>query len=226
MLERILVGVGAVLPISLFLCGLYFFWRCGAALCRHPKRVLRAVLLQDQTGTSPWRALSVALAGTLGVGNIAGVATAISFGGAGAVFWMLVAAFFAMPIKYAEIVLAQSTARRDAALCLHGGATYYIRKAFGGGTGRVLAVVFALLLLFSTFTLGTMLQAAAATQALAAAFAAQGCEAIACAEPRKALALARELAGADGTVLAAGSLYLIGALRAILREEREFCDVV
>ncbi|MBE6581265.1 MAG: alanine:cation symporter family protein [Ruminococcaceae bacterium] len=171
MLERILVGVGAVLPISLFLCGLYFFWRCGAALCRHPKRVLRAVLLQDQTGTSPWRALSVALAGTLGVGNIAGVATAISFGGAGAVFWMLVAAFFAMPIKYAEIVLAQSTARRDAALCLHGGATYYIRKAFGGGTGRVLAVVFALLLLFSTFTLGTMLQAAAATQALAAAFA-------------------------------------------------------
>lgn len=61
---------------------------------------------------------------------------------------------------------------------------------------------------------------------LAAAFEARGCEAIACAEPRKALALARELAGEDGTVLAAGSLYLIGALRAILREEREFCDVV
>lgn len=170
MLEGMLEGVGVALPVSLFLCGLYFLLRCGVPLCRHPKRVLRSILGKGSSGTSPWQALALALAGTLGVGNIAGVATAISFGGAGAVFWMLVAAFFAMPLKYAEIVLSQSTARRDAALCLHGGATYYIRKAFGGQTGRALAALFAVLLLFSNLTLGTMLQASAAAQALASTF--------------------------------------------------------
>ena len=56
---------------------------------------------------SPFQAVSTALAGTVGTGNIAGVTGAIFTGGAGAVFWMWVAAFFGMVTKYAEIVLAK-----------------------------------------------------------------------------------------------------------------------
>ena len=57
-------------------------------------------------GLSPWQALCTSLGGTLGVGNLAGVAAAITFGGPGAVFYMLLAAFFGMATKYAELVLA------------------------------------------------------------------------------------------------------------------------
>lgn len=172
MWERILVGAGYGLPICLFFCGLYFLITCGVRLLRHPKRVARGIMEAGKTGGgSPWRALAVALAGTLGVGNIAGVATALSLGGAGAVFWMTVAAFLAMPLKYAEIVLAQCTRRCDTALAPHGGATYYIRKAFDGCLGRFMAGAFAVLLLVCTLTLGTMLQISAAARATEAVFA-------------------------------------------------------
>ncbi|MBO6016675.1 MAG: sodium:alanine symporter family protein, partial [Oscillospiraceae bacterium] len=62
---------------------------------------------------SPFQAVSTALAGTVGTGNIAGVTGAIFTGGAGAVFWMWVAAFFGMVTKYAEIVLAMKYRIKD-----------------------------------------------------------------------------------------------------------------
>ncbi|MBE6595235.1 MAG: alanine:cation symporter family protein [Ruminococcaceae bacterium] len=152
--------LGTAVPLALLLCGAYF----AVMLARH----LRPCLHRGRSGSA--RALAVALAGTLGVGNIAGVASAIALGGAGAVFWMWVAALLAMPLKYAEIVLAVRHRRRDADGTPHGGAPYYIKEAFGGRVGRGAAVLFAALCALCALTLGGMLQANAAAEALSAAF--------------------------------------------------------
>ena len=105
---------------------------------------------------SSFQAMTLALAGTLGVGNIVGVATAIHMGGAGAVFWMLVSAFVAMVIKYAEIYLAILYRKNG-----HGGAAYYIRD--GLGMNR-LAAFFSLLCIIASFTVGNMIQVDAVAQ--------------------------------------------------------------
>ena len=101
---------GVLMPVALLLCGGYFAVRLGRYFFGNPKRVFCGIVrATGEGGTSPWRTLSVALAGTLGVGNITGVALAVALGGAGAVFWMWVAAFVAMFLKYAETLLALST---------------------------------------------------------------------------------------------------------------------
>ncbi len=108
----------------------------------------------------------MALAGTLGVGNIVGVAGAIAVGGFGAIFWMWVSALFAMVLKYAEIVLAIS--HRRVGKVNYGGAVYYIRDAFSkhDRIGAVIAAIFAMLMLLDGFTTGSTLQInAAATSA-------------------------------------------------------------
>ena len=83
--------------------------------------------MKSKGGTSPFRAVTVALAGTLGVGNISGVAVALSLGGAGAIFWMWISAFLAMIVKYSEIVLAVYHREKSNGE-IHGGAMYYIKK--------------------------------------------------------------------------------------------------
>lgn len=85
--------------------------------------------------------MSLALAGTLGVGNIAGVATAIVAGGAGAVFWMWISALIAMSVKYAEVVLAIHYRRYDGGR-YHGGSMYYIRDGAPHGRLNIKASVF------------------------------------------------------------------------------------
>ena len=167
MIANLLSGVA--LPVFLLLTGAYFTAVLAPLMLRHPRRIWGGIKEQGSAGgTSPTRALAVALAGTLGVGNIAGVATAIALGGAGAVFWMWVAAALAMTLKYAEIVLALAT--RKAGARTHGGAMYYIKEGFGGGVGRALAALFAVLCVLLALTLGTMLQANAAAEALSVGF--------------------------------------------------------
>ena len=97
---------GPVLPISVFAAGFFMSVKLKFFHITRPKTVLRGIMRSGGEGTSPFKAMSVALAGTLGVGNIAGVAAAIASGGAGAVFWMWMSALFAMILKYAETVLA------------------------------------------------------------------------------------------------------------------------
>ena len=93
---------GVLIPLVLLAVGFYFACRTVPLLFHYPRRVLRGLKNAGSAGEgSSFRALSVALAGTLGVGNIAGVAIAVTAGGAGAVFWLWVAAFLAMPLKYA-----------------------------------------------------------------------------------------------------------------------------
>ena len=67
----------------------------------------------DENSISPFEAVSTALAGTIGAGNIVGVATAIGFGGAGAIFWMWIASFICMTTKMAEVTMAVATRVSD-----------------------------------------------------------------------------------------------------------------
>lgn len=159
---------GVLLPLVLLGGGIWFAASLGHVILFHPRRVRLA--FRGEGGRGAMRALAMALAGTLGVGNIAGVATAIVLGGAGAVFWMWVSALLAMLLKYAEIVLAMRHRYVDGAGVLHGGAMYYIKEAVKGRAGRVLAALFALLCLLCAVTLGGVIQSAAAAEAAGAAF--------------------------------------------------------
>ena len=104
-----------------------------------------------------FHAVTTALAGTVGTGNIAGVTGAIFTGGAGAVFWMWVAAFFGMVTKYAEILLAMKYRVKDKDGRYHGGPMYYIENGLGK-SWKWLAVVFALLGGLATFGIGNIAQ--------------------------------------------------------------------
>ena len=116
---------------------------------------------QDKKSISPFQALCTALAATIGVGNIAGVAAAIATGGPGAVFWMWLAAFFGMMTNYGENVLGLYYRRRNAEGEWSGGAMYYLRDGLGSikgckTLGKVLAVIFCLFTLLASFGIGAM----------------------------------------------------------------------
>jgi len=104
-----------------------------------------------------FHAVTTALAGTVGTGNIAGVTGAIFTGGAGAVFWMWVAAFFGMVTKYAEILLAMKYRVKDKDGRYHGGPMYYIENGIGK-SWKWLAIVFALLGGLASFGIGNIAQ--------------------------------------------------------------------
>ena len=78
-----------------------------------------------------FQALTTALSATVGIGNIAGVATAIHYGGPGAIFWMWITAFFGMALKYAECTLAMYYREFDKEGFASGGPMYYIEKGLG-----------------------------------------------------------------------------------------------
>jgi alanine or glycine:cation symporter, AGCS family len=106
---------------------------------------------------TPFQALMTALSATVGTGNIAGVATAIYFGGPGAVFWMWVIALFGMATKYAEAVLAVSYRETDELGNYVGGPMYYIRNGLGDNW-RWMATLFAFFAMFAAFGIGNMVQ--------------------------------------------------------------------
>ncbi|MBP3655182.1 MAG: alanine:cation symporter family protein [Clostridia bacterium] len=116
---------------------------------------------KDGKAISPFQALCTALAATIGVGNIAGVAAAICIGGPGAVFWMWVAAFFGMMTNYSENVLGIYYRRRNEAGEWSGGAMYYLQDGLGSmkgckAIGKVLAVLFSVFTLLASFGIGAM----------------------------------------------------------------------
>ncbi|MBQ3157157.1 MAG: alanine:cation symporter family protein [Clostridia bacterium] len=116
---------------------------------------------KDGKAISPFQALCTALAATIGVGNIAGVAAAICIGGPGAVFWMWVAAFFGMMTNYSENVLGIFYRRRNEKGEWSGGAMYYLQDGLGSKKGcktlgKVLAVLFAVFTLLASFGIGAM----------------------------------------------------------------------
>jgi AGCS family alanine or glycine:cation symporter len=117
----------------------------------------------DAGEVSHFQALVTALSGTVGLGNIAGVAVAISIGGAGATFWMILAGFLGMSSKFVECTLGVKYRRLNDLGEVSGGPMYYLseglsRKGYAG-LGKVLAVVFAVLAIGGSFGGGNMFQA-------------------------------------------------------------------
>ena len=107
---------------------------------------------------TPWNALSTALSGQVGTGNLAGVATALTLGGPGAIFWMWVTALFGMAAAFAESSLAVKYREQHPDGHTHGGPMFYIKNGLGKGWGW-LAVFFALGTIFSALVTGNMTQA-------------------------------------------------------------------
>ena len=152
---------GVTVPLLLISAGIYFSIKLRFFHFLHPISCLKKMLKKENgenSSESPIHALCMALAGTLGVGNISGIALAIAFGGAGAIFWMWVSAFAAMIIRYAEIVLAL-----DFRICKNGefigSAMYYIKNSYGKHLGKILAPVFAVLCIICSLFLGGIIQA-------------------------------------------------------------------
>lgn len=103
-----------IMPAILLAGGVFATVRLGGFWLIHPVKFCRRLReAGDGSGTSPGKALATALAGTLGVGNMAGVATALTAGGPGALFWMWISAICAMGVKYAEVSLAVMFRRRN-----------------------------------------------------------------------------------------------------------------
>ena len=115
---------------------------------------------------TPFQAVCTALAATVGTGNIAGVAGAIAIGGPGAIFWMWIAAFLGMATIYAEAIMAQKYKQVGDDGEVTGGPVYYIRAAFSGAFGKVLAGIFAILITLALGFMGNAVQ----SNSIAAAF--------------------------------------------------------
>lgn len=118
---------------------------------------------EDAGEVSHFQALATALSGTVGLGNIAGVAVAVSIGGAGATFWMILAGLLGMASKFTECTLAVKYRDEHEDGSVSGGPMYYIKKGFAlkgmTGFGKVLSVVFAIFCVLSSLGGGNMFQA-------------------------------------------------------------------
>ena len=112
---------------------------------------------KKQGEMTPFQSMATAIAAQVGTGNLTGAATALISGGPGAIFWMWVSAFFGMATIYAEASLAQeykTTAHGE----VTGGPVYYIRQAFKGTFGKVLATLFAVFIILALGFMGNMVQ--------------------------------------------------------------------
>ncbi len=158
----VLLGTGLVLTV---LTGAVQFRRLGFAL----REVLGKVAKRGGGvgNVRPFQAVATALASTVGVGNIAGVATAIVLGGPGAVFWLWVSGLLGMSTKYAEIVVALHYREPDATGTMRGGAMYVLKKGLGMPW---LGAVFALLTALAAFGIGNMVQANSVADAMRSTF--------------------------------------------------------
>ena len=156
-------------PVMLFLLvgtGVFLTWKTGFLQIRRFGFVMKHTIgtLFQRTekdhgnNLSPFQAVTTALAGTVGTGNIAGVTGAIFLGGPGAVFWMWVSAFFGMCTKYAEIALSVRYRIVDGDGTHKGGPMYYIERGLGQ-KWKFLAVMFALLGGIASFGIGNIAQA-------------------------------------------------------------------
>lgn len=156
----LILGVGLLLTIRLG----------GIQLLKFPlavKRLFESIVYQksDTEGDiTPFQALSTALSGTMGIGNIAGVSTAIVLGGPGALFWMWMTALIGMATKYSEAVLALKFRTKNPDGTMSGGPMYYIEK---GMKKKWLAVIFAACGAIAAFGVGSMAQANSISLAIA-----------------------------------------------------------
>lgn len=162
-------------PLLLLLVGtgVYLTLRLGVFQVSKLPTAFRLIFSSDQSGqgdVSSFAALCTALAATVGTGNIVGVATAITTGGPGALFWMWVAAFFGMATKYAEGFLAIKYRTKDANGQAAGGPMHYITLGMGQ-KWKPLAIFFAISgVLVALLGMGTFSQVNSIASSMSASF--------------------------------------------------------
>ena len=169
---------GKILVVLLVGTGIWFTARLGFVQFREFGSAFKAVFgniklkgdKADKNGMSSFQSLATAIAAQVGTGNLAGAATAMVMGGPGAIFWMWVSAIFGMATIFAEATLAQKykTIGEDGEIT--GGPVYYIRAAFRGRLGKILAAVFAILITLALGFMGNMVQANSIADAFKGAF--------------------------------------------------------
>ncbi len=158
----LLLGTGLLLTI---MTGGVQFRYLGFAL----KEVLGKITQKsvEPGSVSPFQAVATALASTVGVGNIAGVATAISLGGPGALFWLWVSGILGMCLKFSEIVIAMHYREKDETGTMRGGAMYTLKNGLGLPW---MGTVFAGLVALAAFGIGNMVQANSVADSMRASF--------------------------------------------------------
>jgi AGCS family alanine or glycine:cation symporter len=146
-----LVGTGVFITIKLGFPQIRYFW--------HGVKVTMGIYdnPEDKGDLNHFRALTTALSATVGIGNIAGVATALYYGGPGALFWMWITAFFGTALKYAECSLSLKYREFDADGFTAGGPMYTIEHGLGR-RWRWLAVAFASFAIICSFATGNAIQ--------------------------------------------------------------------
>ena len=169
--------LGTAVPIMLVFAGVYYTIILRGFHLRRVGTLVRAMANKsryNQNGVSPFRALTLALAGTLGVGNIVGVSAAIYLGGFGAIFWMWISAVCAMILKYAEIVLAMNHRTFDKQGRPHGSAMLYIKDFFNSiglyRPAKYIPIIFAVLCIVNSISMGSMIQINAVTSSFESVF--------------------------------------------------------
>ena len=156
--------------VALLGTGIYMTFKLGFPQLRrvlHGIRVTRGDYdhVEDEGDLNHFKALSTALAATVGIGNIAGVAIAIYYGGPGALFWMWITAFFGTALKYAECTLALEYRETDSLGNTAGGPMYTIENGLGP-KWRWLAATFACFTIICSFFTGNAIQSNTLTQQL------------------------------------------------------------
>ncbi len=148
-----------LVPTLLLGMGTYFLIRLRAFFLVHPFRTLRRCIraFRKKDGR-PFATFALALAGTLGVGNLSGIALGLMIGGAGCLFWMWVATVFACVLKYAEVLIAKDVSVQQT----WGGMMQAVRRFLPHGKSA--SLVYALLCLLLAATMGTMLQSRAVAE--------------------------------------------------------------
>jgi AGCS family alanine or glycine:cation symporter len=161
-IDRVLWGpwtmifIAAVAAFLTFKSKFFQIRRFSLVLKNTIYRIFEKVHIDSSGKMTPFQATTTALASTVGMGNMAGVATALSVGGPGAIFWMWLLAIFSMMSKTAEITLAIHYRDVDDKGNVHGGPMYYIRKGLGWNS---LALVFSIGVFINALLSASLLQA-------------------------------------------------------------------
>jgi AGCS family alanine or glycine:cation symporter len=164
--NNLLWGDGQVLIYMLLIAGIWFTFKLKFIQIlnfKHMFSLLKGSTKSDKAGISSFQALCTSLSARVGTGNLAGVAVAISLGGAGAIFWMWVIALLGMATGYAESLLGQVYKIKDDHGEYRGGPAYYIKQ---GLKNSWFAVLFALCLFFGYGFVFSAVQANTITDAL------------------------------------------------------------
>ena len=181
--------------VALLGTGIYMTFKLGFPQLRkvlHGIRVTKGDYdnIEDEGDLNHFKALSTALAATVGIGNIAGVAIAIYYGGPGALFWMWITAFFGTALKYAECTLALEYRETDSLGNTAGGPMYTIENGLGP-KWRWLAATFACFTIICSFFTGNAIQSNTLTQQLYAQI--------------------ETITGSDNAIMATSSITLLGS---------------